>query len=328
MDDLYFPPIARFRFRVRALQPIELPPYTGSTWRGLLATALRDSVCVPRIPNCAPCLVTLFCAFHRFFEQGEGDQDPRFRHASAPFVLDLPLDGPRQLAPGETMMVGVTFIGDSIDFVPFWVYAFRRAGVLGLGRGRGHNQGRFELIGVEHERLLGGDLWHPVWDQETAALQPYELEPVPFGDPPCHPEVTLRTPLRIRREGDFVTAQGFSAAEFLYQLCTRLDRLEQQFGGGASPGFWERHRDLIRSLPPSEADVRWVDWTRYSSRQRQYMKLGGLVGRFPLPEAAVTELWPLVWLGQWVHLGKNTSFGLGSYRVCEDRGIHGPRSHG
>lgn len=64
--------------------------------------------------------------------------------------------------------------------------------------------------------------------------------------------------------------------------------------------------------------LHWHDQTRWSSRQQQSMKLGGLLGRLPLPAAGLDQLWPLLWFGQYVHLGKNTSFGLGQYRVLTE----------
>ena len=66
-----------------------------------------------------------------------------------------------------------------------------------------------------------------------------------------------------------------------------------------------------------ERQLRWFDWTRYSSRQQQEMALGGVVGQWHLHTNADTleQLWPWLWLGQWLHVGKNASFGLGGYRL-------------
>jgi CRISPR/Cas system endoribonuclease Cas6 (RAMP superfamily) len=45
------------------------------------------------------------------------------------------------------------------------------------------------------------------------------------------------------------------------------------------------------------------------------MKLGGLMGILTIPDEAIEAMWPLLWLGQWVHIGKATTFGLGVYRL-------------
>lgn len=68
MDAFHAPRLLRLRFHAAALTPIELPPFTGSAWRGLLGTALRRAVCVPRQPACPGCLLTDRCAFHHLFE--------------------------------------------------------------------------------------------------------------------------------------------------------------------------------------------------------------------------------------------------------------------
>ncbi|WP_058558228.1 CRISPR system precrRNA processing endoribonuclease RAMP protein Cas6 [Thiohalocapsa sp. ML1] len=321
MNDLYFPPVALFRFAVTATTPIELPPYTGSMWRGALATAFRQSVCVPRVPSCAGCLITDFCAFFRFFEDGApADQPPaRFHDTSRPYVLNLLEPGNRTAQPGEPLAVGLTLIGDSIDFLPYWIYAFQRAGELGLGRGRGHDRGQFELTQVAQETALGSDVWSPLWQPGAEHCALLEPAAVVLPAPPAAAVIELPTPLRIKRRGDWVDAASFTAAEFLYHLCQRLDRLDALFGAADAPAcYWERHRECIQALPPAAAELHWHDWTRYSSRQQQHMKLGGLMGRFRVPDAALPELWPLLWLGQYVHIGKNTSFGLGAYRVLTE----------
>jgi hypothetical protein len=313
MHDIHFPPIARFRFTAVASSLIDLPPYTGSAWRGLLASALRRSVCVPGLETCDRCLITAFCAFYRFFEQGAlaDTQAARYRSNSPPFVLDVLGDGGRTLAPGEQLTVGLTIIGDSIDFLPYWAYAFQRAGELGIGRGRG----RFVPTEITQEIALGAESWECVWQPGATTAAPLEPVASAFPEPPSALEIELLTPLRIKRRGEWVTAAGFTAAEFLYHLCSRLDRLVTQFGPGGANRFWEAHRAQVEALPPAPCDLRWHDWTRWSSRQQQHMKLGGLLGHFRVPADALPDLWPLLWLGQYLHLGKNTSFGLGAYRV-------------
>jgi CRISPR/Cas system endoribonuclease Cas6 (RAMP superfamily) len=47
------------------------------------------------------------------------------------------------------------------------------------------------------------------------------------------------------------------------------------------------------------------------------MQLGGLMGDLIIAGPAIAHFWPVLWVGQWTHVGKGTSFGLGAYRLEE-----------
>ena len=74
--------------------------------------------------------------------------------------------------------------------------------------------------------------------------------------------------------------------------------------------------------------LRWFDWGRYSQRQQQEMQLGGLLGSVHL-QGDLAPFAQLLHLGQWLHVGKNASFGLGGYRRQAVAGLsaasHTPR---
>jgi len=74
-------------------------------------------------------------------------------------------------------------------------------------------------------------------------------------------------------------------------------------------------RGLIAAAEQIEtvtSDLRWYDWERYSARQDVRMKLGGFVGRVTY-RGDLQPFLPLLRLGEVVHIGKGTSFGLGKY---------------
>ena len=60
--------------------------------------------------------------------------------------------------------------------------------------------------------------------------------------------------------------------------------------------------------------LRWFDWRRYSNRRERKMFMGGLMGSVAY-EGNLDEYLPLVAFSEKVHLGKNTSFGLGKIRA-------------
>jgi hypothetical protein len=76
-------------------------------------------------------------------------------------------------------------------------------------------------------------------------------------------------------------------------------------------------RGLITAAEQIEtvhSDLRWYDWERYSARQDTRMKLGGFVGKVTY-RGDLQPFLPLLRLGEFVHIGKGTSFGLGKYMI-------------
>ena len=60
--------------------------------------------------------------------------------------------------------------------------------------------------------------------------------------------------------------------------------------------------------------IKWVDLERYSSRQKTKMKMGGFVGNIEY-KGSIEKFLPLIYLGSYLHIGKNTTFGLGKYII-------------
>ena len=97
-------------------------------------------------------------------------------------------------------------------------------------------------------------------------------------------------------------------------------------GGRLSDGSardWDADGPLVDnfgSLLAASANIRdkkrlvWRDWTRFSSRQQQKMTLGGVIGEWTL-SGTLTPFLPFLRLGEWLHVGKEASFGLGRYTI-------------
>jgi CRISPR/Cas system endoribonuclease Cas6 (RAMP superfamily) len=63
-----------------------------------------------------------------------------------------------------------------------------------------------------------------------------------------------------------------------------------------------------------DSSLEWIDWKRYSHRQDQAMMMGGLKGAITY-KGDIGEFLPLIDLCSMVHLGKQTTFGLGQIEV-------------
>ena len=43
--------------------------------------------------------------------------------------------------------------------------------------------------------------------------------------------------------------------------------------------------------------------------------MGGIIGVLELNMSGLENFWPYLWLGQWTHIGKGTSMGMGAYSI-------------
>jgi CRISPR/Cas system endoribonuclease Cas6 (RAMP superfamily) len=69
-----------------------------------------------------------------------------------------------------------------------------------------------------------------------------------------------------------------------------------------------------KEITVQKENLTWFDWERYSNRQETKMKMGGFIGSITFQGNFQTFL-PFVLLGEYVHVGKGTSFGLGKYEI-------------
>jgi len=308
-----WPPLIRLRVEMRAQDPIRLPPYAGSAWRGVLGHGLRQAACVTRARTCADCLLLQHCVYTRLFEPPPptGTQDQRFAAPPRPYVLELDPRAPRDYAPGAPLSLGMTLLGEALRQVPYLIHALQQAGHRGLGQ----TQARFSVARLFQERQPGSGDWQPVYNAEDGRYTPLPLAATTLPPIPEQVRVRLLTPLRLKRHGHLTSPERFTAEDFLFSLVGRLRLLASHHGGNPGPLEWPLYYQPAQRVILSQSQLRWHEWTRYSSRQNTLMELGGLLGTFELSGPDLAPLWAPLWWGQWVHSGKGTTFGLGAYRL-------------
>lgn len=136
--------VARYEFVIEAIDPLFLPAYKGSTFRGGFGTAFKSVSCSNRAPKCRDCLLRHACPYAYVFETAppEGSEAlTKFEQVPHPFVLEPPLIERQEFPPGQELSFGLVLIGRGIEFLPYFIVAFQEFGKTGIGRGRG----RFKL---------------------------------------------------------------------------------------------------------------------------------------------------------------------------------------
>ncbi len=303
-------PVARYRLEFTTEQAIALPEYAGSALRGAFGHALRRAACVTREPDCSACALYRSCAYPAIFEPPPPLHYARrvMANVPPPFVVEPPPWGERAHQSGSALAFGIVLIGPALAQLPLVLLAWRNALRTGLGPQQG--TARMGRVFVE-----GHD--EPVLAETAGHVRPHAQQltlPAPESAPR---QVTLvfDTPLRLQREGRLLGVGELRPRDLLMALLRRVANLvELQLGGTLDVDFAALHAHAAGIA--GDGQLAWRDWTRQSSRQQQRMVLGGLVGRWTL-RGDLAPFWPLLHLGQWLHVGKNVTFGLGRYRIVD-----------
>ncbi|MDQ7075113.1 MAG: CRISPR system precrRNA processing endoribonuclease RAMP protein Cas6 [Gammaproteobacteria bacterium] len=302
-------PLAQYRFTLRALEPICLPDYSGSAWRGVFGHALKDLACVTKQKTCSSCQLYRGCVYSYLFETPPPLGSEKMANGSAaphPYIL-VPSDA-KVLQVGETYALGLTLFGRANRHLDYVIYALNKAGERGIGR----DHGRFELHTVAQKSADGS---HQIIYKKGESVR---SQPLFERDVPALPDavtITLHTPLRLRSKGKNVRPEGFLFRQFFSSLLRRFSLLRYFHSDAPLRGDVVQLAALAHSVTLLEADLRWHEWRRYSSRQKNVIPMGGIVGSFCIKTSQLAPLWPYLWLGQQMHTGKGSSMGLGRYSL-------------
>jgi len=311
---------AVFQFHLQASEDLYLPPYKGSALRGGFGYSFRK-VCCTMNPqqSCNRCLLNKKCAYAYVFETPQTahhqiqHQAENYPH---PFVIEPPDTRETHLQRGSSLDFALVLIGDSIEFLPYFVFAFDQLGRMGLGKGRG----KFGLQTVTSTDPHDPTEEARIYDSQSQILNG-NFQIKSFQDLLDESGKMLSDRIKIR----FVTptrifAQNKLTRELPFELLIRnlLRRLSllARIHCGAE---WELpYGDIIATaqqrVQTRESNLTWVDWERFSTRQERRMKLGGLVGEVTYA-GLLPPFLPFLLAGQIVHVGKNTAFGLGKYHI-------------
>jgi hypothetical protein len=289
----------------------------GSALRGAFGMALKKTICPVKQRDCRSCQLYQTCLYTYIFETPPPQDRNVLRkhsHIPHPFVLFLMNHNQTDFVPGETLTFGLTLIGNAVNHLPFCVYALITMGKKGLG----HTRGKYQLIDIrsldEHsiskESVYDGEHMY----QPQTILTAHHAQTL--SDQFCGNQTGLEllTPVRLRFDNRLCNCLEFHIV--IRNLLRRLSNLIQFHCQGQEHIPFNEFIEASTKIHISQDQTFWYDWRRFSSRKKKWMKLGGLKGKI-FWQGPVQKFIPILVMGQWVHIGKNTGFGLGQYQLTE-----------
>lgn len=313
-------PLARYRYLCRMAAPLRLPDYAGSLLRGQFGASLRRISCATSAPTCEGCPLLSTCPYPAVFAAPAPERHDmqRFSHIPNPYVIEPPPIGTTQVEQGGTLAFNLVLFGRALDHLPLISFALQRAIEQGLGASR--VSGIIERIEVQNASAFSEPDWSGIWRRGDSAIAPHQAlmtvaaTPSSSAAPITQAKLTFKTPLRLQHQGQPVRPHALSPRKLIADLLRRITLLAEFHAD--RPNFIPNAPELVRHAARLDQrhDLHWHDWSRYSCRQLQEMTLGGVLGTWTLT-GDLEPLMPWLSLGQWLHVGKNATLGLGAYHL-------------
>lgn len=305
--------LARYRFVFKVTEPILLPEYAGSALRGVFGRSLMQLSGLNRQDVAEKTPLFLYSPYAAVFEPQPSGQTgilSTIKTPPVPYVIKAPSCGRRFWDVGDEFSFEMTVLGEALEHLPIIILAWRRALLRGIGK---DSQGQAELIGVyaynnkQQQELIYSE------EKPVVAVHEKKIQTPSFQNS-LNVSLTLTTPLRLQRKNKVVDGSSLTADIFLRSIVRRVLLYKQIFNRDTPLNTDFNQLNALADGITSQSNFKRKNWTRYSTRQKQLMELDGVVGEWTLFDVP-KELLPYLWIGQFLHVGKNTSFGLGGYNI-------------
>jgi hypothetical protein len=309
--------VARLQFELEPRRPLHLPlPERGNVLRGAFGTVFQRAVCAPDCPGTEHCIKRESCAYAMLFEPKWRFADGNRGADDAPrgFLFRPTQDPDPGFGPGQSLHFELRLFGMAIEVYPFFLNTFQSLALQGL-----HGVPA-RLVSVRSLDWAGNVCTELMKDGKVLGGRPaaLRLDDIPMPPAPAGEFcVQYITPTWLRYEKQDEQVPTLPA--LLCRVRDRLSFLAQLYGGQIWDADFGLIGELAREGRTLAARGAWTAKRRRSSRTGQVMPLAGFVGEV-IYDALRPELWPLLVLGQEIHVGRHAVWGDGGYQVlCMDK---------
>ncbi len=316
--------IAKYRFVLQIRDSLHLPAYKGGVLRGAFGTTFKRIACRAE-PACAfrqgserLCQQSDTCAYGYVFETPvppDAEVLRTHQNVPPPFVIEPPLDERQQYQPGDTLSFDLILIGAGIQYLPYFVLAFKALGEEGLGPDRGQIQlyqiWALDALGPWQTLIYDGP--SDTLRNEQMVVGIAEIQKTAQTLSAGAITVNFHTPTRLKHKGKYVHQPDFHV--LVRALLRRISTLYYFHCGQRWDIDYPALVTQAQAVQTVQANTDWVKWQRFSSRQRQRINLDGFTGEVTY-SGELTSFRELLIIGSLTHVGKACVFGWGAYSLA------------
>ncbi len=299
----------KLHFTIEITEDTVLPVYKASALRGGMGEMLLRANCI-RDRVCEKCDFESECIVRRTM-YSKMEIQPKFMTSgdSVGYVIECE-DYHEEFSEGDQIKFSLILFGKTICYFSQFLNAFYALGMNGLGK----EQSRFRIVSVTNSR------GEPIMEGNDIRMERYEIQTLAdyiryrkkkLSNLSAGSKVKFQSPLTIKYRGNEL--HEFNMEAIIETLCRRIYILDCFEGIESNL----TDREFIDSIPVpviTEEHHRKATVRRYSHRKETAMYLEGIEGELIL-DSVSDQLTDLLIAGELIHIGKNTSFGFGRYRI-------------
>lgn len=325
-------PFAKLQIEIELLDDNAPREFWGARLRGGYGYALKERFCThwehERCRSCAR-FAQRNCAYPDLFEPTRRPSDIVKREAPLrgddlprPFVIDAPFVPEHELRRGARLRFGLTLLGRAMCEQS----QVAMDALVKFGQGE-ITTGHFQIVDVCDELAGGGSLWQAgqsaapmvrdiaAFAEETNVVQQGKALTLEFITP-----TAIEYDKARRKDEKTGLAILSDCYDLVYFLTLRVGGLWQHYGENwrGQAEFFRWHNALLKAAKMVQARTSDLQPAptifHYAMKRDRLEPLDGFVGKLELI-GAVEPLAQLLRIGEIVHLGAQTDYGLGRYRL-------------
>ena len=322
--------LSQFEARIKFDSDADLSHWSGNTLRSGFGAHLRALVCAvgaragaggpgQSAGVCSDCPLRTVCVYDYFYNSSPSEGAKVQRKQSdipRPFAFDPP--SPGRHSTGSEAVFNFTLIGQSVEYLPYFLLALRNLGESGMSRGYRLGYGKFRLEAVDS---LGYGTRNNIFSGDTVYNRaiPLNFQEMQKACTDHRGDLTVRflTPAQIKEDDRFTATPTFRG--LMSRLLFRANALAEFYGSGM---LYDNERVLAilgecRTVSTVSARTEEVRAERYFHKQniRKQQIPPFFKGEIKYHGEFSRDVMALLELGRLIHVGKMATFGNGLYEI-------------
>lgn len=301
----------KLHFTIEFREDAAVPVYKASALRGGMGEMLLRANCISD-RNCDLCEFEKDCLVRRIMYPSM-DIQPSFMSSgeSIGYVIECE-DYHDFFFAGDTMSFNLVLFGKSIVCFSQFLNAFYALGMSGLGK----ELGKFGIVRVtnsKNEPILAGDnvIMANYKVMQLSDYISYRKEQ--FRKKAFNGALRFQSPTTITYKKE--PLKEFRIEAVIEAICRRIYMLDC-FEGIESNIYDKAFLASLRAPAVYSEQHNEVSVRRFSNHKKMAMYLKGIEGELRFEAEEMSEvLMDLILAGELTHIGKNTSFGFGRYKL-------------